>query len=68
MSQDTDKDNAQLMATEMLRELEFLLDACTETVTREYNDGMEYEVEVIRAGEETVKRIRRIVAKARGEK
>ncbi len=60
--------NANLIAAapEMLGELEFLIDHCLEIESRQYSDGKEYEVEVIRAGYDGVKRIRTLIAKAKG--
>lgn len=56
------------VAPEMLDELEFLISNCIEKRTRQYADGSDYEVEIIKVYESGVARIRKLIAKARGLK
>ena len=60
--------NARLIAAapDMFQELEFLMDYCLEKRTRQYADGSEYEVEVIRSYESEVERIKKLIAKIKG--
>lgn len=61
--------NACLIAAapELLEELEFLVNSCVETESREYSDGGGYELETIKAGASALKRIRKVIARAKGE-
>lgn len=53
-------------APEMLEELEFLITHCIEVEEREYANGETYEIECIKAYPDAVKRIRELIAKAKG--